>query len=51
MIQDTEGESHFCETKNGKASLSLNFDFLVSCMYVASWPKLVITLKGFNYKG
>lgn len=39
------------ESKNGKLSISLSFDFLASCMYVSSWPKLLITMKGFNYKG
>jgi hypothetical protein len=32
-------------------AISLSFDFLASCMYVATWPKLLITMKGFNYKG
>jgi len=51
MIKDTEGESHFCESKNGNVAISLSFDFLASCMYISSWPKLLITIKSFNYKG
>lgn len=46
--QDTEGQSHFCESKQGKATFSLGFDFLASCMYIVTWPKIVFTLRGFN---
>jgi hypothetical protein len=46
--QDTEGQSHFCESRQGKATFSLGFDFLASCMYIVTWPKIVFTLRGFN---
>jgi hypothetical protein len=46
-----EGISTFCEAKDGKVAFSLSFDCLLSCVYVQSWPQLVIKLKGFNWKG
>lgn len=50
-MQDTEGESHFCESKNGEVAFSLGFDFLASCMYVTTWPKLLFKIKGFDRLG
>ena len=51
VIKDTEGESHFCESKGGQVTFSLGFDFLASCMYIKSWPKIVIEVKAFDKFG
>ena len=29
----------------------MGFDFLVSCMYVITWPKIIFKVKGFNRWG
>lgn len=51
FIQDNEGMSPFCEAKNGIIHFSLNFDCLLSCVYIQSWPQLIMTIKGFNPNG
>ena len=32
-------------------NFSLGFDSLLSCVYVESWPQLIMTFKGFNSVG
>lgn len=50
-IQDIDGVSPFCEAKNGVIHFSLDFDCLLSCVFIQSWPQLIMTIRGFNEKG
>jgi hypothetical protein len=50
-MKDSTGTSTFCSSKNGKITFSLGFDTLVSCMYVESWPQLLMTIRGFDIDG
>ena len=50
-MKDSSGVSTFCSTKNGKITFSLGFDTLVSCMYIESWPQLLLTVRGFDADG
>ncbi len=51
LIKDLDGVSPFCEAKNGIIHFSLDFDCLLSCVFIQSWPQLIMTIKGFSPNG